>query len=180
LKLAFSLLLLVMAVGVPSDHASTRTVCLQLPGASNGLRDSWEGLAIVVNPKNSIDNLRLGQLREIFFGEKRWWSRQRRIRPVKMPRSAAEQQVVLHVLYRMSAEDFDKSYFFEVYRGEFPNKLVILPTPRDVRRYVASTPGAIGYLRSSDVDASLKVVRINGLLPGDDGYPLRLRTRPPN
>jgi len=44
---------------------------------------------------------------------------------------------------------------------------------------VGATPGAVGYLRASDVDNSVKVVRVNGLLPEDDGYPLRLRARPP-
>jgi hypothetical protein len=44
---------------------------------------------------------------------------------------------------------------------------------------VVSTPGALGYLRLSDVDDSVKIVRVNGLLPEDDGYPLRLRVRRP-
>jgi hypothetical protein len=44
---------------------------------------------------------------------------------------------------------------------------------------VGTTPGAVGYLRASDVDDSVKVVRVNGLLPDDDGYPMRLRARLP-
>jgi hypothetical protein len=44
------------------------------------------------------------------------------------------------------------------------------------KKFVVSTPST-GYLRASDVDGSVKVVRVNGLLPGDDGYPLRLRAR---
>jgi hypothetical protein len=35
----------------------------------------------------------------------------------------------------------------------------------------------MGYLRASDVDDSVKVVRVNGLLPEEDGYPLRVRAR---
>jgi hypothetical protein len=78
----------------------------------------------------------------------------------------------------MNDSDLDKYFFFGVFRGEFSTSPTTLAEPGDVRKYVASTPGAIGYLRASDVDASLKIVRINGLLPGDDGYPLHLRARP--
>jgi hypothetical protein len=37
-------------------------------------------------------------------------------------------------------------------------------------------PGAIGYLRISDVDPTVKVVRIDELLPEDKGYKLHVPT----
>jgi hypothetical protein len=48
----------------------------------------------------------------------------------------------------------------------------ILATPAGVRKFVFNVPGAIGYLRISDVDASVKTVRIENLLPSDKGYRL--------
>jgi hypothetical protein len=39
-------------------------------------------------------------------------------------------------------------------------------------------PGAIGYIRASDVDGSVKVIKINGRSVGDAEYPLRIEARP--
>jgi ABC-type phosphate transport system substrate-binding protein len=42
-----------------------------------------------------------------------------------------------------------------------------------VRQFVAATPGAIGYLLASDVDDSIKIVKVDGKAPGEAGYPLK-------
>jgi hypothetical protein len=44
-----------------------------------------------------------------------------------------------------------------------------------VRKFIFNVPGAIGYLRRSDVDATVKIVRIDGLEPEDKGYKLRVQ-----
>ena len=41
------------------------------------------------------------------------------------------------------------------------------------RQLVAALPGAVGFIAASDVAADMKVLRINGKLPGDPDYPLR-------
>lgn len=179
MQAALIVLLLLMAVGAPlAESASDNNRSLKQPHAYATRRTSWEGLAIVVNQKNPINNVTLWQLRQIFSGEKRWWANDRRVAPVTMPRGAAERQTVLRVIYRTNDRDVDKEFFFGRFRGELTTAPTTLPTPGDIKKFIASTPGGIGYLRASDVDSSLKIVRINGLLPDDDGYPMRLRARP--
>jgi hypothetical protein len=39
-------------------------------------------------------------------------------------------------------------------------------------KFIFNAPGAIGYLRASDVDESVKVLRIDGHLPNDRDYTL--------
>ena len=46
-----------------------------------------------------------------------------------------------------------------------------------MRKFVFNVPGAIGYLRPGDVDDSVKVLRIDGHLPGDAEYPLKIAER---
>jgi hypothetical protein len=41
-----------------------------------------------------------------------------------------------------------------------------------LRRVAASLPGTVAYLRTSEVGAELKVLRIEGKRPGEPGYPL--------
>ena len=39
----------------------------------------------------------------------------------------------------------------------------------------ALSPGAITYLRASDVDPSVKVLKVDGKAPGEAGYPLKIK-----
>jgi hypothetical protein len=48
-----------------------------------------------------------------------------------------------------------------VYSGEMATELV------------SAIPGAVAFLPASKVTKDLKVLRINGRLPGEKGYPLR-------
>lgn len=174
MKLA-GVLLLVLALGVPLDQPSLATIPSVQTASS--VRGSWEGLAIVVNSKNPIGNLTLWQLRHIFLGERQWWPNGRRVVLVALPPGTAERQTVLRVVYAMNDKDFDKYFLWGMFRGEFVTSPTILRTPKEVRKFVAGAPGAVAYLRASDVDNSVKVVRIGGLRPEDDGYPLRVRAR---
>lgn len=170
--------LLVLALGVPVDCPSRATVpSVQTASPSRG---AWEGLAIIVNVKNPVGNLTLWQLRGIFLGERQWWPNGRRVVLGALPAGTAERQTVLRVVYAMNDKDFNKYFLWGMFRGEFVTSPTILGTPKDVRRFVANTPGAVAYLRASDLDSSVKVVRIDSLRPEDDGYPLRLRVRPSN
>ena len=49
-----------------------------------------------------------------------------------------------------------------------------LSTGSGVRRFIFNVPGAIGFTRASEVDATVKLVRVNGLTPADPRYPLRI------
>lgn len=170
-----SVLLLMLALSVPVAPLSpASTPAVQTASTARG---SWEGLAIVVNSRNPIANVALWELRQIFLGERQWWPSGGRVVLVALPPGSAERQTVLRVVYAMNDRDYDKYFLWGMFRGEFVTSPTLLRTPSDVRRFVSVTPGAVAYLRASDLDKSVKVVRINGLRPEDDGYPLRLRVR---
>lgn len=167
-------ILLVMAFGMAMHLASFQADSQRERHTLTPGGPSWEGLAIVVNKRNPIEDLAFWQLRQIFSQEKMWWSSRRRIKLVALPRGTAERQAVLRVIYQMNDSDLDRHFLLRHYEGKFPTQPTTLASPEEVRRLVSNSPGAVAYLRASDVDDSVKVVRINGLLPGDDGYPLRL------
>jgi ABC-type phosphate transport system substrate-binding protein len=178
MKVVRGIVLLAAVALLPWDASSGAFSFVQ-PVVSTAPRPAWEGLAIVVNPKNPIANLTLAQLRSIFLGERKWWTHHRRVLVSTMRRGTPERETVLRVLYRMDDRELDKYFLYQVFKGEASSSTAILRTPADVRKFVGTTPGAVGYLRASDVDDSVKVMRVDGLLPGDDGYPMRLRTRRP-
>ena len=56
----------------------------------------------------------------------------------------------------------------------------ILSTPIGVRKFIFNVPGAIGYLRVSDVDSTVKIVHVDELLPGEKGYKLYVQNEAAN
>jgi hypothetical protein len=64
-----------------------------------------------------------------------------------------------------------------VFTGESFVSPKTLQTSADVRKFVFNVPGAIGYIRAADADPSVKVVRVDGHLPADKEYSLKLTLR---
>jgi ABC-type phosphate transport system substrate-binding protein len=172
MKAAGVFVLVVAVASLMADSGSARQ-----PAPSTSTRASWEGLAIVVNRNNPIENISLPELRAMFFGEKKWWSAKHRVTLAAMKRSTPEWKTVQRVIYKVNQHELEHYYLYQSFKGEGVNLPVKMQAPTDVKKFVAKTPGALGYVRVSDVDETVKVVRINGLLPNDDGYPLRLRVR---
>ena len=169
--------LIAMAVGFLPADASNSTLRPEQAITSRPSRPAWEGLAIVVNRNNPTTNITLPQLRAMFFGERKYWPSGRRVTLASLRQGTAERQTILRVIYKMDERAIRREFFHEAFKGETVTKRATLTTPADVKTFIVNTPGAVGYLRASDVDDSVRVVRVNGLLPGDDGYPLRLRGR---
>jgi phosphate transport system substrate-binding protein len=136
-----------------------------------------EGLAVIVNQANSTDDLTLKELRAVFLGERSHWPNGRRITLVMME-PGLERDAVLREVCRMSESDFRRHFLQGLLTGEVLVSPKNLATPVGVRKFVFNVPGAIGYLRPEDADESVKVIRLNGLLPSDADYVLRVPERP--
>src|ERR1700741_2139056 len=146
----------------------------RLPEPQNA---SEQNLAIVVNVSNPISNLSMSELRKIFLGERSHWPNGRRITLVMMEAGQPERAVVLRDICQMNETDFNNHFLHGVFTGEVLVSPKTLATPVGVRKFIFNVPGAIGYLRPEDVDDSVKVVRIDGHLPGDAEYPLKIAER---
>ena len=137
-------------------------------------RGAPEPLAIVVNVSNPIDDLSSAALRTIFLGTRSHWSDGKRITLVMRDPGDPERKVLLREVCGMTEGQLKTHFIRGLYTGEILSSPKILSTPAGVRKFVFNVPGAIGYLRLSDVDASVKVVHIDSLLPAEKGYKLRV------
>src|SRR5215831_20236371 len=95
---AAGVLLLLVAIAASSALADSGSA--RQPAPSNSVRASWEGLAIVVNRSNPIENISLPELRAMFYGEKKWWSHKHRVTLAAMKRSTPEWKTVQRVIYK--------------------------------------------------------------------------------
>lgn len=146
--------------------------------ATAGLQERRGGveqsLAIVVNRANPVDNLSFLELRKIFLGRRSHWSNGRRIAVAMLDYGRPERKTVLEQIYKMDENAYRDYFLRGVFRGEVFVSPKTLSSSTTVRKFVFNAPGAIGYLRPSDVDESVKVLRIDGHLPQDKEYILQI------
>jgi phosphate transport system substrate-binding protein len=138
---------------------------------------SERNLAIIVNQSNPVENLSAAELRRIFMGERSHWPNGRRITPVMMGTGTLERKAMLRDVCQMSDKDFDNRFLHGVFTGEVFVSPKTLESASEVRKFVFNVPGAIGYIRAGEADASVKIVRVDGHLPADKEYGLRLALR---
>jgi len=137
-------------------------------------------LAIIVNQSNPVENFSYEDLRKIFLGERSHWPNGRRITLVMLDPSQPERKVVLRDIYGMSEKDLNNHFIQGVFSGEVFVSPKTLANSADVLKFVFNVPGAIGYVLVSDVDSSVKVLRVDGRLPEDKDYRFRLGARQGN
>ncbi len=128
-------------------------------------------VAVVVNEKNPITTLGLLELRKLFAGEKHSWASGV---PVKLIVRApgAYERVVLLKLLGMSESEYKRYWAAQVFRGEAQAEPVALFSNGMQKEAVSIFPGAIALVSLQDVKPGMKVLKVDGLLPGKAGYPL--------
>jgi hypothetical protein len=149
-----------------------------LQGGFSTYRDLADSLGIVVNRSNPVENLSFAELRKIFLGEQSHWSNGRRITVVMLEPGKQERQAVLTQIYRMDDKDFNKHFVQAASTGEVHSTPKILANSSEVLKFVFNVPGAIGYVRVTEADDSVKVVHVDSRLPGDKDYGIRLHPKP--
>jgi hypothetical protein len=77
----------------------------------------------------------------------------------------------------MSETDFRQHFLHGLFTGEVFVSPKTLSSPVGVRKFVFNVPGAIGYVRATDIDSSVKVLRVDGHLPENKEYSLRIPPR---
>jgi len=145
------------------------------PGSAHA-QDS-EPLAIVVNRSNPLNEMSLGDLRRVFRGQRSRWSNGRRVTLVMRDAGAREREAILQSVYGVAEAEYKRTYMQAVFSGETADAPKTLASTNGVLRFVYNVPGAIGYVRARDADSSVKMLRIDGRLPGEPGYRLAVNAR---
>ncbi|MEX2496227.1 MAG: hypothetical protein WD448_09075 [Woeseia sp.] len=60
-----------------------------------------------------------------------------------------------------------------MFRAEVPRGPKIVFSTDMTLDLVVAIPGSISFMRADEASDQVKLVRVNGLLPGDAGYPLK-------
>ena len=132
-----------------------------------------QAVAIVVHPTTQVDNLSFDELKSNFRGDRQFWDDGRReTRLVRAP-VAEERRLILERIYEMDEDEFREYWIGKMFRAEVAAGPKLVYSADMARDLVTVIPGAITFVPVSQVSSESKVVRIDGLLPSDEGYPLR-------
>jgi len=130
-------------------------------------------VAIVVHPETAVDNLTLDELKRIFRGDRQFWEDGRRVTLLIRAPVAEERRLILERIYEMNEDQFREFWIGKMFRAEVAAGPKLVYSADMARDLVTIIPGAITFVPMSQVAAGTKVLRIDGLLPSDQGYALR-------
>lgn len=156
-----------------SPYAVVALVALALVSAPDAVRGQDFPVAIVVHPESQVGNVTFEELRRIFTAQQQFWGDKSRITLLVRAPVARERVMVLNKIYRMSEDQFRQFWIGKMFRADVASGPKIVYSSEMARELVAAIPGAITFLPLDAVTPDLKVLRIDGRLPGDAGYPLR-------
>lgn len=139
--------------------------------AAQSLRVS--DVAVVVNQDTPVTDLSLGEVRKVFLGERQYWNSKLPVVLLIRGPVARERDVVLHLIYQMTEEQFKQYWVAKIYRAEVAAPPKIVYSNDLQNELVSAMPGAIAFVDSQSVRPGVRVVRVDGMLPGDKNYPLR-------
>lgn len=127
---------------------------------------------MVVNLQNPATSMSLVDLRKVFAGDKRTWPGGLSIKLIVRTAGCHERLTMLKLL-RMSESEYKLHWAAEVFRGEADAEPITVPSVGMQREAIVAFPGSITLVEAKSVKPGMKVVKLDGLLPGSPGYPLQ-------
>lgn len=133
-------------------------------------RSAAAQIAVVVNSANAVDDLSIDKLRRLFLGQAATFPSGQHARlATHSPSASAFDRTALE----LQPEVVRSRWMAILFRGEATAVPAAFASTEEVKKFVQDHPDAIAYLPLAAVDASLKVLRIDGRRPSDPGYPIR-------
>ncbi|HXY04052.1 MAG TPA: hypothetical protein VEI49_10775 [Terriglobales bacterium] len=130
-------------------------------------------IAVVVSLENPIKDISLPILRDFFRCEKLYWQTGKRVVVFTRPKGSPEHQVMLHSLYSMNEEDYQKLWVMKQIRGDVSCRVTELPSRGILQEGLRTYPGAIALVRVLEVTPQMKIITVNGKHVRDADYPLQ-------
>jgi hypothetical protein len=155
-----------LTTGLPRSLLSAALV-LTLAVPLLALPKKW---AVVVARGSKLEQVSLTDIAKLCKGEKQSWPDGHSFKLFMTDPEAAEMRGPIRQLFGVSSTDI-KPLLAKLNSSR--SFIEIVDRDEDVLRAVSATPGAVGIVDVYAIDSSVKVIRIDGRLPFDSGYPLK-------
>lgn len=155
------LALILVALMIPADAGEPEST------------DAVFRLAVIVHGEVPADDLSLAELRKIFLGDRQFWEGQLRVVVLVPPARSSERASLLEKVYEKTETQYRHYWIAKVFREEAQSAPKRVASARAAADLVRQIPGAISVIDAARVPPGVKVLRVSGKSPSDDGYPLR-------
>src|SRR5215469_14299002 len=130
-------------------------------------------IAVVVNPSNPEDSISSIDLRKIFAGEKQSWSPGLAVFVMVRAPQARERDVLLNQVLKMNEPEYKQYWVKKIQSGEIQREPLALLSNGMQLEAVRAEKGGIALINMADVRHGVKVLKVDGHLPGTEAYPLK-------
>lgn len=120
-------------------------------------------MAVVVNKENGVENISSAHLAKIIKSDSRKWPSGIDIVLV-LHRASKGEMLTLQKLNNMSEAELKSRL------DARKDTVILVDSDADVLDKVQATPGAIGLVEVRSVNGQVKVVKVDGRLPLENGY----------
>jgi PBP superfamily domain len=146
-------------------------ICLTTLVCARAAEAQAEDVAVVVNDHNPVTKMSRAELRKIFAGQERSWPAGLPIKIFVRAPGTQERGALLKLL-GMTEREYKQYWIGQIFRGEAEDEPSTLPSNGMQREALVAYPGGVALVNSQDVKPGMKVLKVEGRMPGDAGYPL--------
>ncbi|MFQ5901268.1 MAG: hypothetical protein ACE5IH_06905 [Thermodesulfobacteriota bacterium] len=130
-----------------------------------------EAIAVIVNKSNSVNELTFNDLKRIFRMDRLYWNGDK-IYLLLREDGSREKKVLLNKVYRMTSKGLKKFWMSKMFKGEIDSYPKLVISSATMKVYISNAHNGIGIIIASEVDDTVKVLKIDGKLPEEPGYML--------
>ncbi len=136
-----------------------------------------QGFSVVVHPSNTVGNLSAAGLRGIFVGTVTHWPNQTKIVLAHRGNESRANQFLMGRFLNTSWQDYKRSLESLEFSGQEPVIIRVLNSDPAACKFVFNVPSALALVETGSINApecrQVRVLKIDGLLPGQSGYRLK-------
>ena len=134
---------------------------------------SAQAIAVIVHKSSSMSNLSFAELKNYFKLESQFWKNNERVFAATLAYEKPEATRFNSLVYELPNDGVKKLWIQKIFREQIKEAPKLQRTEEDMLKYVSATSGAIGFISADKVDASVKVLTIDGASPKDGNYKLK-------
>lgn len=130
-------------------------------------------IAVVVNPRNTVESISLAELRNIFLGTQQFWKDGTPVVPIVRAPSAKERDVLLRRILHMSDAQYQQYWRKKRQARKGGHEPIAVVSNGMQMQTISLESGGIALIATSDIHDGVKVLKVGGQRPGSAAYPLK-------
>lgn len=129
---------------------------------------------VVVSPDVPVSGLTVEEVRRIFLLQRNFWKPGEPATILLPEGGSSTRSFLMQKICRTDDQGLKRLILEKLYRAEIDLAPKVVRSAKETVSFVASSRGVIGLVPMEDSGGGVvKVLRIDGKLPGEEGYPLQ-------